>query len=219
MTRHAPTTNVHGSGTWNVVIPLKKLAEAKTRLHLGAARPILAWAMARDTIDAIRACAAAGRILVVTSDTHIRQSLVTPGVTVLPDPGGGLNDAVRVGITTSRRLSHQHGIAVVTGDLPSACPAEWDTAFRLADQHKASFIPDTTRTGTTAFFKQADSPCLPHFGKQSRRAHLALGAAELTHPTFLAIHRDVDTLNDLHQALSLGAGRHTQSLIRHGLSL
>jgi 2-phospho-L-lactate guanylyltransferase len=217
MTRHAPTTTVHGSGSWDVVIPLKALSQAKSRLELGALRPMLALAMARDTIDAVAACGAVGRIIVVTSDPSIRQSL-PHGATVLRDPGGGLNSAVRAGIAAGRCPSLRHGIAIVTGDLPCARPAEWTTAFRLADRHEASFVPDTTRTGTTAFFIRADSTCLPRFGACSRRAHLALGAAELSHSTFLTIHRDVDTLHDFHEALALGVGRHTRVLVRahHG---
>ncbi|MEV4729779.1 2-phospho-L-lactate guanylyltransferase [Saccharopolyspora sp. NPDC049426] len=198
---------------WHVVIPLKALARAKSRLELGAARPQLALAMSRDTVDAVAACEAVGRIVIVTSDTHIWRSDPARGLTVLGDPGGGLQQAVRTGVAEAERASARAGTAVVTGDLPAARSSELDTAFQLADRHPVSFVADTAGTGTTAFFRRYDASDLPRFGDQSRLAHLDMGAAELAHPSFLTVRRDVDTQDDLREALSLGVGPNTRALM------
>ena len=55
---------------WVVVVPVKVLARAKSRIAplAGSRRAELALAMASDTISAVVASPAAGRVLVVTDD-------------------------------------------------------------------------------------------------------------------------------------------------------
>ncbi|MEB3369001.1 2-phospho-L-lactate guanylyltransferase [Saccharopolyspora mangrovi] len=202
------------SARWDVVIPLKAIASAKSRLELGAMRPRLAWTMARDTVVAVAECEAVRRIVVVTADTTTWRSLPIRGLTVLSDPGGGLQQAVRTGVDAVAKPSEQRGIAVLTGDLPAARSSEWATAFELAERHPMSFIADTAGTGTTAFFMRSDSSRLPRFGERSRTAHLDMGAVELSHPSFTTVRRDVDTRDDLREALALGVGPNTQALMR-----
>lgn len=200
-------------GAWDVVIPLKALASAKSRLELGAARPRFALTMARDTLESVAACEAVARIIVVTGDTDIWLARSASGLAVLSDPGGGLNQAVRTGVSAVQHRSVPGGIAVVTGDLPAARQSELDVAFGLANEHPLSFIADTVGTGTTAFFMRAGTLSLPRFGDQSRLEHLAMGAAELSDPCFLTVRRDVDTRDDLREALSLGVGPNTRELM------
>ena len=56
--------------TWSVVIPVKVLARAKSRLAglAGPARSELALAMAADTVRAAAACPAVAAVVVVTDD-------------------------------------------------------------------------------------------------------------------------------------------------------
>lgn len=206
---------------WDVVIPLKAIASAKSRLDLGAARSRLALTMARDTVEAVAACQAVGRIIVVTGDTHNWCSRPAPWLAVLSDSGGGLDQAVRTGVSAAQHRSISGGIAVVTGDLPAARQSELDIAFCLASEYPVSFIADTAGTGTTAFFMRAGTSSLPRFGDQSRLAHLGMGAVELSHPCFLTVRRDVDTRDDLLEALALGVGPNTRDLMGkiHDLSL
>ncbi|MGC1212363.1 MAG: 2-phospho-L-lactate guanylyltransferase, partial [Micromonospora sp.] len=57
--------------TWTVVVPVKRLQVAKSRLR-GALPAVpheeLALALAADTVRAVRACAAVAEVLVVTDD-------------------------------------------------------------------------------------------------------------------------------------------------------
>ena len=80
---------------WTVVIPLKPLSRAKSRLadtaHDGL-RPGLALAFAQDTVAAALACPAVRDVAVVTNDALAARELAALGAAIVPDdPLGGLN--------------------------------------------------------------------------------------------------------------------------------
>ncbi|MGC1569858.1 MAG: hypothetical protein WA794_27885, partial [Trebonia sp.] len=70
--------------TWTVVLPVKVLARAKSRLALlaGARRADLALALASDTVSAVVACPDVTRVLVVTSDAKAGSRLAALGAIV-----------------------------------------------------------------------------------------------------------------------------------------
>jgi 2-phospho-L-lactate/phosphoenolpyruvate guanylyltransferase len=86
--------------TWSLVVPVKVLARAKTRLAAlaGPDRPALALAMAADTVAAALASPEVGRVIVVTDDPQAAEELAGLGAVIVPDrPGRGLNGALRHG--------------------------------------------------------------------------------------------------------------------------
>jgi 2-phospho-L-lactate/phosphoenolpyruvate guanylyltransferase len=85
---------------WSLVIPVKVLALAKSRLAglAGAQRAALALAMAADTVAAAVACPEAAGVIVVTDDSRAAAVLAGLGAVIVPDlPAGGLNPALRHG--------------------------------------------------------------------------------------------------------------------------
>src|ERR1022692_2563145 len=79
---------------WSLVIPVKVLARAKSRLaaHAGASRSALALAMAAV------ACPAVCAVVVVTDDAEAASALGALGAVVVADePEGGLNPALTHG--------------------------------------------------------------------------------------------------------------------------
>ena len=68
--------------TWSLVVPVKVLARAKSRLAVlaGPHRPELALAMAADTVAAALACAEVARVIAVTDDPQAAQELAGLGV-------------------------------------------------------------------------------------------------------------------------------------------
>ncbi|MBO0803361.1 MAG: 2-phospho-L-lactate guanylyltransferase, partial [Nocardiopsaceae bacterium] len=89
--------------TWTVVMPVKVLGRAKSRLAVlaGPRRPALALALAFDTVSAVLKCPEVARVLVVTSDTVAADELSALGACVEPDaPARGLNDALAHGAAT-----------------------------------------------------------------------------------------------------------------------
>ncbi|MEU4428266.1 2-phospho-L-lactate guanylyltransferase, partial [Actinoplanes sp. NPDC024001] len=89
---------------WTAVIPVKRLDAAKTRLR-GAVpldrHPELALAMVRDTVTAVLEAPAVTGLVVVTDDAAVGAAVRELGARVAPDPGAGLNAAMRYGATTS----------------------------------------------------------------------------------------------------------------------
>jgi 2-phospho-L-lactate guanylyltransferase len=157
--------------SWTVLLPVKVLARAKSRLAVlaGSRRGDLALALAMDTVSAVVNCPDAARVIVITSDPVAGPRLGALGAHIVPDitanltadldgPGGAadldvlagldsgsqaaLNAALRHGAAEAARRWPGTGLAALTADLPSLRPAELSTAL-----HAAAV---TTSTGTTA---------------------------------------------------------------------
>ncbi|MCZ9346580.1 2-phospho-L-lactate guanylyltransferase, partial [Streptomyces sp. TRM76130] len=83
---------------WSLVVPVKRLARAKSRLSDtadDAVRPELALAFALDTVAAALSCPAVADVAVVTDDSRAGRELAALGAGVVADePGGGLNAAL-----------------------------------------------------------------------------------------------------------------------------
>jgi 2-phospho-L-lactate guanylyltransferase len=201
---------------WSVVVPVKVLAQAKSRLTgLGAAdRAELALAMAADTVSAAVAAAAVRTVLVITDDLAVGGQMASLGAVVLPDkPASGLNQALTFGADYARDHWPERGVAGLAGDLPALQPGELTTALDLAAGHGRAFVPDAEGTGTTLYATAPGSAFEPLFGVASRARHLAAGAAELDLPELAGLRRDVDTAADLELAGSIGLGPRTRALL------
>lgn len=208
--------------TWTVVMPVKVLGQAKSRLAVlaGARRPALALALASDTVAAVRECPEVARVLVVTSDTVAAAALSALGAHVEPDePDLGLNDALAHGAAVAARRWPGGGIAALTADLPALRPAELGTALHAAREGGASFVADWARVGTTMYAVPPGEQFAPRFGGGSRERHARSGATELALGRIPGLRQDVDTPGDLRTAVALGAGARTTALARELLAL
>ena len=217
--------------TWTVVIPVKVLAQAKSRLGrlAGPRRPELAMAMAMDTASAVLDCPEVARVLVVTSDEVMGGQLSSLGAIVVADPAGprgtdvapsrgqavledGLNAALAHGALVAAGRWPGSGIAALSADLPALRPAELSRALRAAaalPPGRAAFIADEQSVGTTMYAAAPGADFRPMFGGASRRRHAASGACELLLDGIPGLRRDVDTPDDLRTAVGLGAGART----------
>src|SRR5215813_9456202 len=169
---------------WTVVIPVKVLARAKSRLGVlaGARRPELALAMAADTLSVVLDCPEVAQVIVVTSDEAVRSVLSPSGVTVVGDEPDGLNAALVHGASVAVRQWPGTGIAALSADLPALRPAELERALRAAaalPAGRAAFVADEQGVGTTLYAAREGVQFRPAFGEESRRRHAAAGACEL----------------------------------------
>ena len=85
---------------WSLVIPVKVLARAKSRLTGldGERRSQLALAMAADTVAAAAETDAVAAVVVVTDDPDVSGVVTALGAVVLADaPAAGLNEALEFG--------------------------------------------------------------------------------------------------------------------------
>jgi 2-phospho-L-lactate guanylyltransferase len=209
--------SVAGDPAWTVVVPLKRLDLAKTRLDDGgdaAARPLLALAFARDVVAAARACPSVVDVVVVTDDPRATAVLRAQGAHVVGDPpGGGLNRAIEHGAEVARGRHAHAGVAALAGDLPALRSDELERALVAAWPRRRTYVPDAEGSGTTLLTARPGIGLNPSFGVLSADEHFASGAAPFEPDDIPGLRRDVDTAGDLEAAVALGVGPATAELL------
>lgn len=201
---------------WTVVLPVKRLALAKSRLRAtlplppGAAEALV-LAMARDTAAAALACELVGRVIAVTSDPAAARALALDGTECVSDVPGGLNFSVAHGASRAAALAPAWGVAVLGADLPALRPGELAEALAACGGGRAH-VADAAGTGTTLLAAPPGTALAPAFGPGSAQAHAASGAEALT-TDWPSLRLDVDTAADLRAAQRLGLGRHTAEVL------
>jgi 2-phospho-L-lactate guanylyltransferase len=214
---------------WSIVVPVKRLAVAKTRLRgateewpPGPERPragsadhgALVLAMATDTVAAALACPAVTGVVVVTDEPAAAEELTALGALCVPDrPDAGLNPALAYGGEVARRRDPAGAVAVLGSDLPALRPGELAAALLAAERHERAYLPDAAGGGTTLLTARRDE-LAPAFGAGSAGAHERSGAVRLD-GDWPSLRRDVDTPADLAAAAALGLGPRTSSLLSH----
>ena len=200
---------------WSLVVPVKHLGRAKSRLALAAGdrREDLALAIACDTVEAALACAGVTEVFAVTEDPRAGAELAALGAAVVGgEPGTGLNPALAHGARVARGRLPGAGVCALSADLPSLRPAELDRVLAEAALHGRSFLPDAPGVGTTLIAAAPGHPFTPAFEGASRARHRAGGAHELALTGVASVRRDVDTPEDLREAVGLGVGPRTREL-------
>ncbi|MFB7498631.1 2-phospho-L-lactate guanylyltransferase [Streptomyces sp. NPDC056161] len=198
---------------WTLVIPVKPLALAKSRLADTAAdglRPGLALAFAQDTVAAALAGEAVRDVAVVTDDALAGRELAALGARIVADePGGGLNAALAHAAGMVRAADAGSAVAALNADLPALRPPELSRVLDAAAEFPRAFLPDAAGIGTTLLTAAPGLELLPAFGVDSRARHGASGAVELRLDAVDSVRQDVDTGDDLRAALALGVGPRT----------
>ncbi|TQK51603.1 2-phospho-L-lactate guanylyltransferase [Streptomyces sp. SLBN-118] len=206
-------TNTDATNGWSLVVPLKPLVLAKSRLAgtaAGILRPHLALAFAQDTVAAALACDGVRDVAVVTDDPAAAGELAALGARIVPDsPGAGLNAALAHGAEAVRALRPDAAVAVLNADLPALRPEELARVLVRASVFPRAFLTDAAGIGTTFLSAAPGTELRPAFGGRSRRRHLASGVAEILLDGVDSVRQDVDTGADLAAALALGVGPRT----------
>ena len=199
--------DLHGAAC--VIVPVKRLGEAKSRL--GAAlgrerREALVLAMLEDVLAAARA-AHGGPLLVVTPGAEYAPLAARTGAEPVVDAGGGYNAAVAQGLAAA--AARGAGAALVLpADQPRARPAELRTALGALAEAGVAVAP--ARDGGTGLLGlRPPGAIAPAFGAGSAARHRALGEAAGLPVAWLALpslRDDVDGAADLLRgAAPLGA--------------
>jgi 2-phospho-L-lactate guanylyltransferase len=153
-----------------VLVPVKRFADAKTRLAPALTpeqRAELAATMARRVI------ASAGDlpVAVVCDDREVAAFARQQGALVLWEPGRGLNGAVAEGVRLLGRAGAKL-VVVAAGDLPRAEDLAWVTRF-----DGITIVPDRRHEGTNVIGILTDRPFEPSYGPGSFARHLAQARA------------------------------------------
>jgi 2-phospho-L-lactate guanylyltransferase len=218
--------------TWTVVIPVKVLARAKSRLAAlaGSRRAEMALAFACDTVSAVLAVPTVARVVVVTADSVVTRELATLGAVIVHDTTTDLNDALHLGasaepspspspspspvcgmstgLSPRGHTTNPGGIAALTADLPALRSAELARALGRV-RRGAAFVPDAHDVGTTLYAAPPGVLFQPMYGGRSRERHARSGAVVLDLNDVPGLRRDVDTPEDLAAAAALGLGPRT----------
>ncbi|MEP6649011.1 MAG: 2-phospho-L-lactate guanylyltransferase [Lapillicoccus sp.] len=202
---------------WHVVVPVKGGPDAKSRLRApyGVDRLVLARALALDTVGAAAAAVGADHVVVVTSDPEVLEAVGKLGARTLPDPGRGLNEAVRTGLGA---VAPDHPAAVLLGDVPALRADDLRAALASADAYDCWFVPDAEGTGTVLLGAREAESVRPRFGSGSADRHEADGHSRLE-LELDRLRRDVDDAASLGEALRLGVGPSTAGLLAHLIGL
>jgi 2-phospho-L-lactate guanylyltransferase len=132
--------------SWTVLLPVKVLAQAKSRLAVlaGDRRRDLALALASDTVAAVLACPEVSQVIVVTSDPVAGPRLAALGAIVIPDEPAdlrSLDSAPPAGAPDERATVQGDDLGVQDG---------LNAALRHGAAHAASRWPGTSIAALTA---------------------------------------------------------------------
>ncbi|GAA1461908.1 2-phospho-L-lactate guanylyltransferase [Williamsia maris] len=207
------------------VLAVKGLADAKTRLSPvvpADARRALVLAMMSDTISAARA-AGVDDIVVVTPDPDVEDTARRHGARVVADAPtdaadpttSSLNRALTRGIDAAIGLRDAR-IVVLQADLPALRAQHLSAALARADGHRQAIVTDRSGSGTAMLIIGDTTDVTPRFGVGSAQAHRDAGAVDLVAETddlWPDLRTDVDTVDDLAAAMTLGVGRATAQVL------
>lgn len=200
-------------GSHAVVVPVKVLSQAKSRIHVEppSARSALALAFALDMLEAVSLCPSVRGAIVVTDEPVVRGHCCHDSNQFwVADPGSDLNAAIVRGVGAGELLFPTAAVAVVMADLPALRPYELSSALEAARAHQLAYVADAAGSGTTLLAGRTPEDLLPSFGPASASRHEDLGAVGIT-TSIPTLRRDVDTHQDLEEALTMGVGRWTRA--------
>jgi 2-phospho-L-lactate guanylyltransferase len=183
---------------WTVLLPLKRLHRAKTRLSGFSPRDRsdVARAMAETVATTAAQVPGVDHVVVVTDEAWDHSA--APAVT-LPETGArGLNAALADAARTIAGRWPDHGIAVLLADTAAATVEELSACLAAASAHERSMVADHEGSGTVLLACLPGIALDPRFGAGSHLAHLRSGAVDLTHRLDVPLmRRDLDTVADL----------------------
>lgn len=212
------------SGVFTAIVPVKRWADAKSRLPLSEEiRSDLARAFAADVIAAVAGTSRVGRIVVVSSGAGVAELVRGTAVHLMADPeqvdGDRLNAAISAGAAWALREHPQDPVVVVPADLPSLTSAALGTLLAAVAGVDRAVVPDASGEGTALLVAGDPSRLSPRYGADSAARHAELGYVPM-HDVDPGLRRDVDSLADLAEAVSLGVGPATAEVVRqHTLDL
>ena len=182
------------------IVPVKSPAIGKSRLQgiPETTRRALAAAFALDTADAVLRTRNVLAVLAITDDFRFAADLRE------------LNAVLQQAAAESARRWPGSRPMTICADLPSLRSVDLSEMIDLLPMTSAAFVSDVTGLGTTIYAASMED-FDPQFGADSGMAHRAAGAQEL--PANKSLRRDVDTIEDLRDAMTLGVGHRTRALL------
>ena len=163
------------------ILPVKRFSQAKQRLGESVQDPLrldLARAMVGDVLEALHACEAIERTIVVTNEPSVAAAAHEQGAIALPDTAEeGQSAAVAHGIARAQAEGIER-VLCVPGDCPALHPGELEALLDAAEaRREVVIVPDRHGTGTNGLLLAPPGAISPSFGVGSCERHRALAAA------------------------------------------
>ena len=201
----------------SILIPVKRLDRAKLRLAsrlFPEARRRLGLAMLSDVLKATEDWPSR---FIVTSETEAEALARAFGCSLIPDLGGGLNQAVGHGTAVAMEAGAQR-LLVLAADLPLVSAEDVAATFCMDEQ---VVIVPSRDGGTNAFLRRPPAVIGSRFGPDSAAAHQAMGQAAGV-PTKTvnrpSLQLDIDRYADLVALGAVDSSRESVKLARELIS-
>ncbi|MFZ5653644.1 MAG: 2-phospho-L-lactate guanylyltransferase [Pseudomonadota bacterium] len=211
------------SGSTWALIPVKPLAQAKTRLAgvlAPAERRALVLHMLDDLLAALDEVAGLAGIALVSADPAVAELGAARGLRVLPEPRPGLNAALR-GALAALAAEGAGRVLILPADIPLADGAALRRLLAAAPAAgpAAALVPAAADGGTNALLLAPPGLLEPAFGPGScARFQRAARESGVT-PVLLELPQlalDIDRPGDLLALESAGRGAtRTRTYLRH----
>jgi len=193
------STSLSGQSPVTLVLPVKELVLAKTRVGLpGPDRAELALHLFRHTLNQVYRSPLVGQIVLVTRDPRVIEIAGPFDVAVAPEPeASDLNLAAERGHDHAHSLLPEAGVAVMVSDLPYLITSDV-TAYldEFLAQGEPMYVADHLGTGTTTVVQPASRRLPYRFGPDSAERHRRAGYRP-TRGNLLSLRTDLDTPEDL----------------------
>jgi 2-phospho-L-lactate guanylyltransferase len=180
------------------VVPLKRLADAKSRLspHLASReREQLMRDLAVRTVEVLRSCRSIAAIALATREEELAAQL---GVEVVPDRGS-LNLAIRDGVAWSVTRGAT-AVLVVPADLPAVSEADIEQLLAASPRAPSVTLSPTHDGGTGAMLLRPPGLIAPQYGPESFARHREAAkraGASVVEVLLEGFSTDLDTIEDL----------------------
>ena len=203
-----------------IVIPVKKLANAKQRLAPALEpeeRTVLAIALLKDVFEAVASWARRPQVAVVSGDAEARSLARQCGFDLLDDPEEAGESAAVERATRTLEAQGAASVLVVPGDIPLVTAAELEAIYVAAPPAGTVLVPSHDGRGTNAVLRTPASLFPLRFGNDSFVPHRAAATATglpLVVLTLPGIALDVDTPQDLVALKAAPGERRSQRLAR-----
>jgi 2-phospho-L-lactate guanylyltransferase len=199
----------------HAIVPVKPFERAKTRLARALApeaRRILAEAMLRDVLAALRGSRAVGVIWVVSHDRDLLGRVGRWGAEPLEEKADlGLNPALRLATRAAMARGARRAL-IVPSDIPLLRAADVRSLLSAVPRPPGvAAVASRDGGGTNALLRTPPDVIAPCFGRDSFARHARLAARRGVPFVTRRIPRaalDIDTPSDL-LALARRAGGHT----------
>ena len=190
------------------VVPMKPLAESKTRLHphlTSCRRAGLSLSMLNWVLGVLKSFTNV-ETMVVGGDCRVGDAARRAGACWVDDIRLDLNEAVEYGFSRARKASLP--AFFIPGDLPLLSPADVEGAIRVSEGGTKLTICLAHDDGTNGLIVPSDLVFAPRLGHESFKRHmeeaseLGLSIDLFSSPGF---ESDLDTVDDLRRCVEIGA--------------